>query len=227
MRIEPPVSVPRASGTMPAASATAEPPLEPPDTRAGPGASAPVEVVVLRRGPPCELVGGRLADDDGACRAGAPHTSASAPGRSQRTWASHRWSRRLRRRSGPRRQRHPFEGPARSRAVRPAGGDRLHAGPVEAERGEGPQARIATIDGDRRSLDRLDRRESHRWRNRPRARPLRDPKGRARPDRTTATAPSPVPFTSPDPFRGRPVRYVRTCEGPHARRLRSPRWSKR
>src|SRR3954451_13720543 len=35
MRIEPPVSVPSASATAPVASATAEPPLEPPGTRSG------------------------------------------------------------------------------------------------------------------------------------------------------------------------------------------------
>ena len=35
IRIEPPVSVPSASATAPVASATAEPPLEPPGTRAG------------------------------------------------------------------------------------------------------------------------------------------------------------------------------------------------
>ena len=36
-RIEPPVSVPSASGAMPAATAAAEPPREPPGTRAVPG----------------------------------------------------------------------------------------------------------------------------------------------------------------------------------------------
>ena len=34
-RIEPPVSLPKASGTMPAATAAAEPPEEPPGERAG------------------------------------------------------------------------------------------------------------------------------------------------------------------------------------------------
>ena len=34
-RIEPPVSLPMASGTMPVASATAEPPLDPPEMRSG------------------------------------------------------------------------------------------------------------------------------------------------------------------------------------------------
>ena len=34
-RIEPPVSVPSASGAIPVASATAEPPLDPPDMRSG------------------------------------------------------------------------------------------------------------------------------------------------------------------------------------------------
>ena len=35
MRIEPPVSVPMAAGTMPSATAAAEPPLDPPAVRAG------------------------------------------------------------------------------------------------------------------------------------------------------------------------------------------------
>ena len=35
MRIEPPVSVPSAASARPAASAAAEPPLEPPDVRPG------------------------------------------------------------------------------------------------------------------------------------------------------------------------------------------------
>ena len=62
-RIEPPVSVPGAAATMPAASAAAEPPLEPPGTRVGiVRVPARAEVRVLVGRPPRQLVGGELGD---------------------------------------------------------------------------------------------------------------------------------------------------------------------
>ncbi len=69
-RIEPPVSVPIANGTMSAATAAAEPLLEPPEVRPGkPGMLAVPVVCVLARQAPCELEKLGLAGKDRARRA--------------------------------------------------------------------------------------------------------------------------------------------------------------
>ena len=67
MRIDPPVSVPSVASAMPAATLTADPPLDPPGDRVGScGLRAGPERRVLVRGAERELVQVRLADDDGA-----------------------------------------------------------------------------------------------------------------------------------------------------------------
>ena len=73
-RIEPPVSVPRASGARPAASAAAEPPLEPPATRSGSRG--------LRTVPRCSLI--ELKPHANSCVAVLPSTIAPAS-RTRRT----------------------------------------------------------------------------------------------------------------------------------------------
>ena len=68
-RIDPPVSEPSASGVMPAATATAEPPLDPPGMRSsGPRIPRRAERGVLGRRSHRELVAVGLADDDRAGR---------------------------------------------------------------------------------------------------------------------------------------------------------------
>ena len=68
-RMEPPVSVPMASGTWYAATAAAEPPDEPPGTRdRSHGLAVGPQARVLRRGAHGELVHVGLARDDRARR---------------------------------------------------------------------------------------------------------------------------------------------------------------
>ena len=65
MRIDPPVSLPRAAGTIPAATAAPEPPLEPPGMRCSScGLRTGAEVRVVRGDPVSELVHVCFAYDD-------------------------------------------------------------------------------------------------------------------------------------------------------------------
>ncbi len=78
-RIEPPVSVPSASGASPAASAAAEPPLEPPATRSGSRG--------LRTVPSASLI--ELKPQANSCVAVLPSTIAPAA-RTRRTASASR-----------------------------------------------------------------------------------------------------------------------------------------
>ncbi len=131
-RIEPPVSVPGASGRMPAASAAAEPPLEPPGTR--------LVSCGLRQVPNHGIVGGRaprqlvrrqLGDGEGA----GGGQAGDARRRRARARCPARW--RCRRWCGCRRSR---SDPSSPPAPRPAGRDRLRR-PGRIDRlglGQGP-----------------------------------------------------------------------------------------
>ena len=64
IRVEPPPSLPWAIGTMPAATAAPEPPLEPPGVRFSvPGIAGRAEAARLGRREDPQLRQGRLADD--------------------------------------------------------------------------------------------------------------------------------------------------------------------
>ena len=84
LRSEPPMSEPAQSGTMPVASATAEPPDEPAQVFAGiEGIAGRAVDRVGRVGAGAELRRVGLADDDAARRADPRHHAASPPG----TWS--------------------------------------------------------------------------------------------------------------------------------------------
>ena len=80
IRIEPPVSVPRVARAMPAATLTADPPLEPPGERVGFEriAGRPERRVAARRAER-KLVQVGLADEDGAGRRSCAMVGASCP----------------------------------------------------------------------------------------------------------------------------------------------------
>ena len=166
IRIDPPVSLPSASGTSSAASATAEPPLEPPEIRAGvPGVAGGAHRVVDRADPPGELVRLGLPDHDRALRARAPHRLGVAR---RDVVGEHRRAVRRPQPGGvveildPER-----DAVERGRAARRAGSApverrRLGARALETERREGAEQRVQRLDARGERLDRLERGERAR-----------------------------------------------------------------